>query len=205
MNKNWWLLKYLGFIVSIFYLSGCGTIITLIDDSKSTHPRYIYSGVRNDVPLLSRSKENPLRNFIPLVALDIPLSACADTIVLPYTIYRTATEPRKILIVCRSREPGTPSFLIRYAVKTEDRRERVSLQELCAILSAVSGKPASVEVLLFLGSNNSFLPIDDFGSIYEAITSNSALVLFYRPARDARNLLEAYLEQKKSVSGHLEK
>jgi uncharacterized protein YceK len=63
-------------LVAIFLLqaaSGCGTIASI--DQNEPFPDIVYGGVQNELSPVS-----------PHTVLDIPFSAIADTIVLPYTI-----------------------------------------------------------------------------------------------------------------------
>lgn len=68
---------------------GCGTLTTLGQNPQ--HPpqarRYVYSGVRCDATAICRQGAIPTRPLARLLfVVDLPLSACADTLCLPYTI-----------------------------------------------------------------------------------------------------------------------
>lgn len=56
-------------------LGGCGSIADIATEQR------IYGGVQKDVELM----ENPFP-MILLAVLDVPLSACLDTVLLPVTI-----------------------------------------------------------------------------------------------------------------------
>ena len=81
-------------------LTGCGTVMTL-SQNKNVRPelrRYVYGGVRTDYWVISVSGGvyggQPV--FKCLTVLDLPLSAAADTVCLPYTIPRAIYTERKI-------------------------------------------------------------------------------------------------------------
>jgi uncharacterized protein YceK len=84
-------------------LSGCGTVNTVMqqdhDAARSLRhqktycqsiPR-VYSGLAYDFCVLNGSPD-PSGFLVPFVLLDMPLSAVFDTLSLPYTIYRQATD-----------------------------------------------------------------------------------------------------------------
>lgn len=84
-------------------ISGCGTAVTVLqheDDAarslrnKKTYcqsiPR-VYSGLAYDFCALN-APPDPTGVLVPLVLLDLALSGTLDTISLPYTIYRQATD-----------------------------------------------------------------------------------------------------------------
>ena len=95
-------------ILTAFFLSSCGTIRSFdIEDNKVeiTHRQgktkcdeisYIYSGVRYDLCLLhSEKKKVPFKFQIDplwLLSIDVLLSGVADTVVLPYTLYKKEQE-----------------------------------------------------------------------------------------------------------------
>ncbi len=158
-------------------------------------PAYIYSGVRADIGMLGTGGEWKLPWWQKtLLVIDLPISACADTVCLPFTIYRTVSEPRKVAVWHISARDGGPGFVINSDVSSEERRI-VPLAEACAVLAAIAGKPQSVEVVLSAGNSVS---VGEFGRIYETITSNATLVLFYRPNAVERNLLETYMKEEES-------
>ncbi|PCK08406.1 MAG: YceK/YidQ family lipoprotein [Alteromonadaceae bacterium] len=103
MNLN--LLQILAISLS---LSACGTLNTVVVDESvtkrkltksKTHcnsiPRF-YSGVSYDFCLFhAEASTNPGAHHLngtPLVAFDFVFSGVADTVVLPYTIYRQVTD-----------------------------------------------------------------------------------------------------------------
>jgi len=91
----------LGVFLSV--LSGCGSVSTVLqldaDAARNLRkqktycqsiPR-IYSGLAFDFCILN-APPNPAGFMVPLVLLDLPLSAAFDTLSLPYTIYRQAAD-----------------------------------------------------------------------------------------------------------------
>jgi len=181
-----------------FVVAGCGTFRTFQDGGKSMQPTFVYSGVRADIGLLSVSGEIAVSWWQKvLLVIDLPLSACADTICLPYTIYRAMSEPRKVAVWHISERDGGPGFVIDSDAPSEARRI-ISLEELCFSLSQISGKFQSVEIVL--ATDNS-VSVVDFGKIYETIKSNCVLNLFYRPTSIQTNLLEVYLQGQAEAAG----
>ena len=84
-------------------ISGCGTLNTVFrEDVAATRelrkqktycqsiPR-AYSGVAFDFCMLHAAPD-PTGFLIPFVLVDIAVSAVADTVVLPYTIYRQSAD-----------------------------------------------------------------------------------------------------------------
>ena len=83
--------------------SGCGTVNSVVRKDGDTArelrmvktycqsiPR-VYSGVAFDFCALHAAPD-PTGFLIPFVLVDIAVSGAADTVVLPYTIYRQATD-----------------------------------------------------------------------------------------------------------------
>jgi len=86
-----------------FALSGCGTAMTVIQgDADAARdlrkhktncqsiPR-VYSGLAYDFCVLDAPPDHS-GFLVPFLLLDLPLSGIFDTLSLPYTIYRQATE-----------------------------------------------------------------------------------------------------------------
>lgn len=84
-------------------LSGCGTVHTVLQNDEDAArslrkqktycqsiPR-IYSGLAYDFCVLN-APPDPTGFLVPLVLLDLALSGVADTMSLPYTIYRQASD-----------------------------------------------------------------------------------------------------------------
>jgi uncharacterized protein YceK len=67
-------------------LAGCGSIADIATDQR------IYGGIQKDVELIGHPylpRTEPPEYFFPLIffgLLDIPLSFCVDTVLLPVTI-----------------------------------------------------------------------------------------------------------------------
>lgn len=182
-------------LLFVIWLPFSTTVQMLRPGGKSMHESFIYKGVSTDLAILSSSGEWTMPLWMKARCLiDLPVSAVADTLCLPYTIYRTAAEPRKVAVLFISKEDGGPGINFQSDVQQEDRH-LASLAEVCSVLNAISGQPRSVEVAVV--ANNS-VPVEDFGAIYETVASNKALRWFYQPNAIEKNLLEAYLADKAS-------
>lgn len=72
--------------VSLLF-AGCASIVS-VTGSRDPSP---YSGVRLDCQEISHCREywSPPWLLVTIDTIDLPLSACADTILLPYTIPHT--------------------------------------------------------------------------------------------------------------------
>jgi hypothetical protein len=126
--------------------------------------------------------------------VDLPVSAVADTLCLPYTIYRTRSEPRKIAVLFIRKEDGGPGVNLQSDLPPEERH-LAPLSEVCSVLTTISGKPGSVEVVV--DANNS-VSVEDFGTLYETVVANKTLKWFYMPNAIETDLLAAYLADKAS-------
>lgn len=84
-------------------LSGCGTALTVLQNDEDAArslrkqktycqsiPR-VYSGLAYDFCILNASPD-PTGVLVPFVLLDLTLSGVADTVCLPYTLYRQAAD-----------------------------------------------------------------------------------------------------------------
>jgi len=84
-------------------LSGCGTAITVLQDDEvaarslrkqktycQSIPR-IYSGLAYDFCVLN-APPDPAGVSLPILLMDFTLSGVFDTALLPYTVYRQATD-----------------------------------------------------------------------------------------------------------------
>ncbi|MHC8356146.1 YceK/YidQ family lipoprotein [Pseudomonas sp. LB3P81] len=84
-------------------LSGCGTVATVLQNDEDAArglrkqktycqsiPR-VYSGLAYDFCMLN-APPDPTGVLVPFVLLDLALSGALDTVSLPYTIYRQATD-----------------------------------------------------------------------------------------------------------------
>jgi uncharacterized protein YceK len=84
-------------------LTGCGTALTVLQDDEDAArglrkqktycqsiPR-VYSGMAYNFCLL-HAPPDPTGVLVPLVLLDLTLSGVCDTVSLPYTIFRQATD-----------------------------------------------------------------------------------------------------------------
>jgi uncharacterized protein YceK len=76
-------------------VGGCGTIADIATDQR------IYGGVQKDVELMENPylpKSEPPEYFFPLIiigVLDVPLSVCLDTVLLPVTLAISASSDEK--------------------------------------------------------------------------------------------------------------
>ncbi|WP_455929274.1 YceK/YidQ family lipoprotein [Pseudomonas fluorescens] len=89
--------------IAVLILNGCGTINSVVRKDGDTArelrliktycqsiPR-VYSGVAFDFCALHAAPD-PTGILIPVVLLDFAVSGVADTVILPYTIYRQAAD-----------------------------------------------------------------------------------------------------------------
>jgi uncharacterized protein YceK len=179
-------------VLALLFLMGLpfsATVQTVREESM--HPSFIYKGVLVDLTMifLPMPWQAKARGFI-----DLPVSAVADTLFLPYTIYRTVTEPRKVAVWFLSNEDGGPGFVLQSDLPQEDRRP-VSLAEVCSVLNSISGKPRSVDVVV---SPSRSVSVGDFGVLYETVASNETLKWVYWRNAIEPDLLAAYLADKAS-------
>ncbi len=70
-------------VISLPLLSGCGTFADAMAGPADDH--FYYRGVRMDVA--------GIKNGLPIMALDMPFSACADTLLVPSIAIRQLTDP----------------------------------------------------------------------------------------------------------------
>lgn len=74
------------FLIALLLLGGCGTIADMAENQS------IYGGIQADARLIANPylpKTQPPEYFAPLVLfglLDMPLSFCLDTVLLPVTV-----------------------------------------------------------------------------------------------------------------------
>jgi uncharacterized protein YceK len=90
----------------LFGVSGCGTFDSLVVERFSDDPRppSVYSGVKFDVETAAWSFDSDQSTIRPLLGpvggcfaiVDVPLSAIADTVVLPITVTWTLLGPRPV-------------------------------------------------------------------------------------------------------------
>ncbi|GAA3919316.1 YceK/YidQ family lipoprotein [Litoribacillus peritrichatus] len=95
--------SHVGLMFLVLLLSGCGTVNTVFRDEYVVHVNMkevktkcssisrIYSGVSYDLCLLhAEPSSSPLilSAPVPFVLVDIALSGVADTVLLPYGIYK---------------------------------------------------------------------------------------------------------------------
>ncbi|AGH72140.1 YceK/YidQ family lipoprotein [Edwardsiella piscicida] len=66
--------------------SGCSSVMTRV----GPHQGY-YAGTKNDLQMIGSEESGWAMR--PLLALDLPLSAVADTLLLPYDYYRADDDP----------------------------------------------------------------------------------------------------------------
>lgn len=80
-----------------FIITGSGAVATSGCSSVMTHTgsdQGYYSGTRASVDML-RDDETSWA-MMPLVAIDLPFSAVADTLLLPYDYYRSGSDKHKL-------------------------------------------------------------------------------------------------------------
>lgn len=71
---------------SALMAGGCSSIMTRVGPNQG-----YYSGAKNDVKMIKH--EDTGWAMTPLLALDLPLSAVVDTLLLPYDYYRSDSNP----------------------------------------------------------------------------------------------------------------
>ncbi|GKW24756.1 YceK/YidQ family lipoprotein [Pectobacterium polonicum] len=80
-----------------FIITGSGAVVTGGCSSVMTHTgsdQGYYSGTRASVGMLR--DDDTSWAMMPLVAIDLPFSAVADTLLLPYDYYRAGSEKSKL-------------------------------------------------------------------------------------------------------------
>lgn len=93
-------IRFVGMLWLLLSLSSCGTIMVHNNQSFGGNPceltSYIYGGVVGDAFLVASAVKSGEVDetviFLIYGLVDIPLSAVADTIILPIAIYRTISE-----------------------------------------------------------------------------------------------------------------
>ena len=82
-------------VMALFlFTSGCSTFSETFDRRSHCAPSLVYCGTRVDAQMIAAASDESaglLRIFLPMAIIDLPISLAADTIILPYTIYRDAT------------------------------------------------------------------------------------------------------------------
>ncbi len=84
-------------------LSGCGTAVTVLQDDEAAarglrkqkptaSPSLASTAVWPTTFCLLHAPPDPTGVLVPFVLLDLTLSGALDTVALPYTIYRQATD-----------------------------------------------------------------------------------------------------------------
>lgn len=83
-----------GFFLYLLVTTGCGTVVRVgfdnTPDPCKKEMSYVYGGVKLDNRLIceaSSSAEPSHKLIIPFALADIPFSAVADTLILPYANY----------------------------------------------------------------------------------------------------------------------
>src|SRR5579862_3899921 len=121
-------------LLFIIWLPFSTTVQTLRPAGKSMHESFVYKGVLTDFASLALGGEwsSPLWKARCLV--DLPVSAVADTLCLPYTIYRALSEPRKLWVIFIRAEDGGPGINLQSDLQKE-KRHLVGLPEVCSVLN----------------------------------------------------------------------
>jgi uncharacterized protein YceK len=208
MDRNGSAGRYLGMVTASclivaagLFLAGCGTIGSISEDLQysgyNARPsKIIYSGVRGDIHNCINPGDCPVPGlWRALMIADLPFSTCADTICLPYTIYRRLTESRRFFQVVDV-VFETDAVRLIWLEKGDVRDSVASLDAVCARLLHMTGRTQSVRVNI---SANTEVTVTDYGKLYETIQSNKTLRLaFQYPAIE--NLSRRYLAQKKTTA-----
>jgi len=174
------------------------TVRTLREDRKysgyNARPsKIIYSGVRFDCRMITEPGDCPVPGVLTaLMVIDLPFSVCADTICLPYTIYRRLTESGRVWRVVDVVFASNGVRLI--SLNKTEERDASTLAETCSVLQRITGKPRSVRVNV---TAENTVSIADYGILYETIQSNTTLTLAYQSDGITR-LSQQYLKEKTS-------
>ena len=199
LMSPWRLWATLACATVIMSLTGCGTIVSMREDwdysGEDARPsKIIYSGVREDLHNCFEPGDCPFPGlFRTLMVMDLPFSACADTISLPYTIYRRLTENRRswrvIDVVFESGGVRIVSL-----TKTEERNSS-TLPEICSALRQINGKPQSVRVNV---TAQTTVTVEDYGRLFETIQSNTTLRFAYQSSA-INQISQEYLARRPST------
>ncbi|MET1077284.1 MAG: YceK/YidQ family lipoprotein [Pseudomonas sp.] len=87
-----------GWVVVAGLLSGCSTVAETFSDPPRCPGRLAYCGTQVDALLISAATDQDagvLRALWPIALIDLPFSLVADTLILPYTLYRDATAEQR--------------------------------------------------------------------------------------------------------------
>ena len=184
---------------SLLILTGCGTVAGLREDARwsgytgvvAKPSRVIYAGVRYDLQALREPGDVPLPGILgALTIIDLHFSACADTLYLPYTIYRRLTESQRAWWVMDVVFTAKGWRLL--SSKEDEGRNGLSLPKLCAVLQHITGPPHSARVNV---NAEKPLPIADYGKLDETIQANPALKLAYQ-SDEITHLQQQYRKER---------
>jgi uncharacterized protein YceK len=188
--------KHLAVIALSLVLAGCGTMATVNREPATGYRgKMIYSGVRHDIKYIFERTDCTIPFLVPVTSLiDLPFSLLADTLCLPYTVYRGISDPRIIYVHI----PGLPDggYHLGSDVKSEERW-CVTRSNICSVLTNIHGRSNSVWVRVY-GKGPECA--EDFGIIYKTVNSNAALLLYLPPHGEERNLMTEYLKSKNSAT-----
>lgn len=88
--------KTISILIAISSLTGCGTIRTLVDNSGETgFARSVYGGARLNAALIHHAHTSGAGMVVLIPIVDMPFSAVADTVALPYTGTRALLRSEK--------------------------------------------------------------------------------------------------------------
>lgn len=90
-------------LLLLFYVQGCATVFVNaysgpgvnLPPETCTFPPYIYGGVITEALFVANTIKGLHFDFLPhvvFVLVDLPLSFVADTVILPFTVYRQIYE-----------------------------------------------------------------------------------------------------------------
>jgi uncharacterized protein YceK len=78
-------------ITSMLLISGCATLSETFEERSHCGNSRIYCGTRVDAIMIAMATDEGagvLRAFWPIALIDLPFSIVADTLLLPYTMYK---------------------------------------------------------------------------------------------------------------------
>lgn len=89
--------QFLRLIVVIVALvtSACATMTETFHERSRCKPELVYCGTRTDalyIAAMFAKNAGILRAFGPIALVDLPFSFIADTVLLPYTVYKSASD-----------------------------------------------------------------------------------------------------------------
>ncbi len=183
-------LRYMALILAtgmlLTFAAGCGTIVSLQRDREesgytnrnfSGPSKVVYGGVRRDAHLFVNLEDCPAPVLVRIgLVVDLPVCTIADTVCLPYTVYRRLTEHKRAW-----RRVEVDFYPGGFHLMSDDDREQrynATVTELCDILKRITGKKGAVRITVAVhpGSED-VLTSDQYGALLDAIRANPSYTL----------------------------